>query len=266
MQQNDNPRRVLVTAGASGIGAEMARAFLQAGYAVQVCDIDPDTLASFLAAHPDISGMLADVADPDQVEALFDRLLESSGGLDVLVNNAGIAGPTAPVDQVGTADWRRTLAVNLDGPFLCARAATPLLRRSDAGSMINVSSTAGLFGYPNRLPYAVSKWGLVGMTKTLAMELGPVGIRVNALCPGSVAGERIEGVLEREAHRRGLDKETVRREYQRQCSLRRFVAPAEVAAMAVFLASDTAGAISGQVIAVDGHTEGLFSLDDEVSP
>lgn len=260
------PGVVLVTAGASGIGKVIALAFRDAGYRVHVCDIDADALAKLAAQAPGMSTSRTDVSDPAQVEALFHDLDRTQGRLDVLVNNAGVSGPTARVQDIDTEAWRHTLAVNLDGAFHCARAAVPLLLDADGGSIVNIASNAALFGFPNRLPYTVSKWGLIGMTKTLAMELGPQGIRVNAICPGSVIGERIDGVIERDALHRGLPVDTVRAEYARQSSLRCFVSPEDIAAMAVFLASENGARISGQAIAVDGHTEGLFNLTNEDSP
>lgn len=259
-------RLALVTAGASGIGLAIARALRAAGYVVHVCDIDPGALEALRAARRDIVGHRADVSDPGDVEALFTGLENAPGRFAVLVNNAGIAGPTAPLQDVATDDWRRTLAVNLDGAFHCARAAAPLLIEGGGGSIINIASNAALFGFPNRLPYAVSKWGLIGMTKTLAMELGPHGVRVNALCPGSVSGPRIDGVIERDAKARGLTPAAVRREYQRQSSLRCFAEADDIAAMAVFLASDAGAKISGQAIAIDGHTESLSQTNEEEIP
>jgi NAD(P)-dependent dehydrogenase (short-subunit alcohol dehydrogenase family) len=256
--------KVLVTAGASGIGRAIARAFDEAGYRVHVCDVDAEALDALSKRSPGITGTQADVADPDAVDALFEALADIPGPFRVLVNNAGIAGPTAPVQDIEASAWRQTLAVNLDGAFLCARAAAPWLQER-GGSIINIASNAALFGYPNRLPYAVSKWGLIGFTKTLAMELGPAGVRVNALCPGSVNGPRIEGVIERDAHERGVTAETVKHEYARQSSLRCFVDAEDIAAMAVFLASDAGARISGQAIAIDGHTEGLFQISSEDS-
>ncbi|MEM1412981.1 MAG: SDR family oxidoreductase, partial [Pseudomonadota bacterium] len=241
-------RKVLVTAGASGIGRAIALAFLDAGYRVHVCDLDAGALAELRRDAPDIMTAVTDVSDPEAVAELFRVVALAPGRFDVLVNNAGIAGPTAPVEEVETEAWRQTLAVNLDGAFYCARAASPLLK-ADGGSIINIASNAALFGFPNRLPYTVSKWGLIGFTKTLAMELGPEGIRVNALCPGSVSGPRIDGVIERDAGERGLTVEKVRQEYARQSSMRSFVSADDIAAMALFLASDAGAKISGQAIA-----------------
>lgn len=262
MNKEQQQGRVLVTAGAAGIGKVLARSFLDSGYRVHVCDVDPDSLAASLAELPGLTGSIADVGDPAQVEELFTAVKSSLGGLDVLINNAGIAGPTAPVEDISNDEWRATLAVDLDGPFFCSRAAVPLLRHSTGGCIINISSNAGLFGFPFRLPYTVSKWALIGMTKTLAMELGPAGIRVNALCPGSVAGQRIERVMERDARQQGVSTDEIRRLYTRQTSMRCFVEPEDVAAMALFLASPAGCRISGQAIGVDGHTEGLSNFQE----
>lgn len=255
--------KVLVTAGAGGIGCAMAIAFHEAGYAVHVCDVDQAALDRLATDAPGIHAHRADVSSPADVAALFEAMDRHPGTLHALVNNAGIAGPTAPVQDIDPQAWRDTLTVNLDGAFLCARAAAPQLLAAGEGSIINIASNAARFGFPNRLPYAVSKWGLIGFTKTLAMELGPGGVRVNAICPGSVSGPRIDGVIERDAAERGLDPQTVRREYARQSSLRCFVDATDVAAMALFLASPAGARISGQAIGVDGHTEGLFQFDKE---
>jgi NAD(P)-dependent dehydrogenase (short-subunit alcohol dehydrogenase family) len=175
----------------------------------------------------------------------------------VLVNNAGSSGPTGPVESLDYADWRRTIEVNLDSQFLCTKQAVPMLREAGGGSIVNISSSAGLRGYPMRTPYAAAKWGVIGLTKTLAMELGPEGIRVNAICPGSVAGDRIDRVIEAAAEARGVGAETVRQGYLRQVSMRTFVSAEDVAELALFLCSEAGARISGQALAVDGHTEGL---------
>ena len=224
---------------------------------VALCDIDPQALQSFRDQHPGTGASVTDVGEAAQVERLFDDLQSTLGGLDVLVNNAGIAGPTAPVEQIDPADWDRTIAVDLSGQFYCARLAVPLLKRSERGVIVNIASSAAFFGFPLRSPYVACKWASIGLTKTLAMELGPYGIRVNAVCPGSVSGERIEGVIRREATARGVEPRQVRETYLRQSSMRRFVTAAEVADLVVFLCSDQAGSISGQAIGLDGHTENL---------
>jgi NAD(P)-dependent dehydrogenase (short-subunit alcohol dehydrogenase family) len=255
-------RVVLVTGGAAGIGCRIAERFAADGYGVHVCDIDADATANFRAAHPDCTATVADIALTDDVDRVFADLEKSHGGLDVLVNNAGIAGPTAPTDEIDPDDWDRTIAVSLSGQFYCARKAIPLLRRRSGGSIINISSNAAFFGFPLRLPYTASKWALIGITKTLAMELGVDGIRVNAVCPGSVNGPRIDRVIDKDAAERGTSPEEIRRIYARQSSMRKFVSNEDVANLVHFLASDQGAMISGQAIGVDGHTESLSNWLD----
>jgi NAD(P)-dependent dehydrogenase (short-subunit alcohol dehydrogenase family) len=200
---------------------------------------------------------VADVGLAADVDSVFSDLGKRHGRLDVLVNNAGIAGPTAPVEDVTVADWERTIAVDLNAHFYATRLAVPLLKASGGGSIVNISSSAAFFGYPLRSPYTASKWALIGLTKTWAMELGPHKIRVNAICPGSVKGQRIDTVIERDAQVRGVDAESVRRVYLEQTSLEIFVDAEDIANMALFLCSDLGATISGQALGVDGHTESL---------
>lgn len=177
------------------------------------------------------------------------------GQIDVLCANAGIAGPTAQIEDIDIADWRACVSVNLEGAFIAAKHATPLMKAAGRGAVVLTSSTAGIYGYPNRAPYAAAKWAIIGLMKTLAMELGPHGIRANAICPGAVEGERMEGVLAREAAAKGMTRDQVYDGYAVGTSMRRFVEAEDIANMAVFLGSDGARLVSGQVIAVDGHTE-----------
>ncbi len=250
-------KRVVVTAGAAGIGRAIAEGFHQAGARVHICDVDETCLAALAEEYPEIGRSRADVSDPDQVARLFEHADRHLGGLDVLINNAGIAGPAGPTEDCGIEDWRRTLAVNLDGAFLCLRHAIPMIKASGAGSIVNISSTAGLYGYPLRAPYVASKWALVGLTKTLAIELGPHGIRANAVCPGSIDGPRMDRVIAAEAKSRGVSEASVREAYTRQTSLRCFIDAADIVEMVLFLGSDAGARISGQAMTVDGHTESL---------
>ena len=250
-------KRVMVTAGARGIGRAIALAFHDAGARVEVCDVEAEALEAFAAEAPGVGTTCADVSDEAAVEGFFDEALGRLGGLDVLVNNAGITGPTAPVEEVAFADWQATVAVNLDGCFLCSRKAAPILKEAGQGAIINLSSTAGLFGYPLRTPYASAKWAVIGFTKSLAAELGPHGVRVNAICPGPVEGERMVRVIAAQSAARGIEEAEIRRDYEESVSLRRFVTVEDIAATALFLCSDAGAAISGQAIPVDGHTESL---------
>ena len=249
--------RVLVTAGAAGIGLEIARSFVREGAKVHVCDVDDAALASLATSDPDVTRSRADVANRSDVSRLFDEALQALGGLDVLVNNAGIAGPTARVDEVAPEDWDRTLDVNITGQFNCTRLAVRHLQKSDNASIVNLSSAAGRFGFPLRSPYSAAKWAAVGFTKTLAMELGPLGIRVNAILPGVVEGERIRRVIGSKAEARGVSYEEMENEFLRHVSLRTAVAPQQIADQIVFLCSPRGRTISGQAIAIDGDTQSL---------
>ena len=247
--------RVLVTAGATGIGLATAEAFLREGASVHVCDVDEAGLAKL---RDRMGTTVCDVSDPRAVARLFEEAQSSLGGLDALVNNAGVAGPTAPCENVALGDWERTLAVNLTGQFLCAQRAIPLLKASANGSIANLSSAAGRFGFPGRTPYAASKWGVIGLTKSLSMELGAFGIRVNAICPGPVAGERIERVIASKAQMRGVAPDVVRDELLGHTSLRRLVSADDIANAIVFLASPAGGNISGHALPIDGDLQALM--------
>ena len=250
-------KRVFVSAGAAGIGRAIVDRFLHAGARVHVCDVDAAALAQLDGSVDGLSAACADVADWGRLEALFHAAAQTLGGLDVLVNNAGISGPTANAEAIAPADWRRTIDVNLNGAFYCARLAIPLLKASGGGSIVNIASTAGLYGYPLRAPYAASKWALIGLTKTLAMELGPFGIRVNAVCPGTVEGPRIDRVIAAKAAARGLSAAKIRAAYRRKSSLGALIAADDIAETVLFLCSPGGARISGQALAVDGNTETL---------
>ncbi|WP_420395326.1 SDR family oxidoreductase [Nioella sp.] len=248
-------KRVLITAGAAGIGRVMAESFKAKGARVAVCDVDEAACAAMAAANPDILTRVVNVTDMDQVDGFFDEALEALGGLDVAAANAGIGGPAAPVEDMPFDGWKETLAVNLDGAFLVARRAAPVMKAQKSGLLLLTSSTSGLFGHPFRSPYAAAKWGIIGLTKTWAMELGPYNIRVNALCPGAVEGPRMDRVVANEAKARGVSEDEVRRSYVQCVSMKTWVTAQDIANMALFLASDMGNKVSGQAMAVDGHTE-----------
>jgi NAD(P)-dependent dehydrogenase (short-subunit alcohol dehydrogenase family) len=249
------PQRVLITAGASGIGREFARAFAANGAKVFVCDIDAKALE---ALHLEIPGLIAkscDMASRGAIERMVPDAIASLGGLDVLINNAGIAGLTLPVEQYPPDDWDKVLAINLTAMFDVSRLAIPHLKKSKAGCIINMSSAAGRFGFQNRSPYAATKWAVIGFTKTLAMELGEWGIRANAIAPGAVAGERIERVFAGRAQIGGKTVEEVRAQAMSEQSIKEMVDPKDIAQLAVFLASDAAKSISGQVMPIDNDRQ-----------
>jgi NAD(P)-dependent dehydrogenase (short-subunit alcohol dehydrogenase family) len=250
-------KRILITAGAAGIGRIMAEKMNAAGARVFVCDIDQTALADLSTTHPDIGQMQADISDRAAVEAFFEQGLAALGGLDVLVNNAGIAGPTGPVEDINPDDFERTLAINITGQFLCTRLAVPHLKAAGGGAIINLSSAAGKFAFPLRTPYSASKWAVVGFTKSLAAELGPFNIRVNAILPGAVEGPRIERVITAKADARGVPYEEMLANYTNLASMGRLIPPEDIAAMALFLASDDCGTLSGQALSIDGDTQML---------
>ena len=245
-------KRVLITAGASGIGRAMVRAFARDGARVAVIDIDSDALGKLRAELPAVLTESCDLADLAQLEGAVRRAIAALGGLDVLVNNAGIAGPTTSVEAYPPEEWDRVMRVNLGGTFNVTRLAIPHLKRAPAACIINMSSAAGKFGYPQRAAYAASKWGVIGFTKTLSMELGEFGIRANAILPGPVAGERMERILQGRAASSGRSTEELRASALTNHSIKNFTEAAEVAALALFLASDAARTISGQAISIDG--------------
>ncbi len=245
-------QKVLITAGASGIGREMVHAFCAAGAKVGVIDIDAPLLATLRISHPAVITESCDLADRAQIERVVPGIIASLHGLDVLVNNAGIAGATSPVESYDPDTWDQVMRVNLSGTFNVTRLAIPHLKKSRAASIINMSSAAGRLGYPQRSAYAVSKWGIVGFTKTLSMELGTAGIRVNAILPGPVAGPRMQRVLEGRAAASGRSLEEERVSALANQSLKTFTEAREVAALALFLASDAAKTVSGQALSIDG--------------
>ena len=257
MDINAKGLRVIVTAGAAGIGRVIAETFHNNGARVYICDVAQTSLDECRSALPDIGASLADVADASQVDRMFEAATAFLGGLDVMVNNAGIAGPTAMIEDISTRDWDQTLAVNINGMFYCTRRAVPLLKSAGGGSIINLSSSAGRLGFPLRTPYAASKWGVVGITESLAMELGPFNIRVNCIQPGIVEGERIDRVINAKAKALGLQSEQYREQLLTRVSLRRTVSPQDIANMALFLASDAGKHISGQSSGVCGNVETL---------
>ncbi|MFZ9949758.1 MAG: SDR family oxidoreductase [Gemmobacter sp.] len=250
--------RVIVTAGASGIGRRIAERFAEAGARVAVCDIDAEALGALRAARPDIAATACDVADSAAVTAWVGDAAATLGGIDCVVNNAGIAGPTAPIAEIGDEALQSCIAICLLSQFYVTRAAIGHLRKSAEPSIVNISSVAGKAGFPLRTPYAAAKWGVVGLTKSLAAELGPERIRVNAVLPGIVAGERQRRVLEAKAQRFGRSFAEVEAAAFGYTSIPDYVTADDVAEQVLFLAGPGARRITGQALAVDGDTKMLI--------
>ncbi|MYK32351.1 MAG: SDR family oxidoreductase [Boseongicola sp. SB0670_bin_30] len=250
-------RRIVVTAGASGIGRAIAERFLGDGDQVAVCDVDERAVAEFASAWPEATAAVADVTSETEMAAFLGAVETGWGGADVVCANAGTGGPAGRIEDLDYGEWQRCVATNLHGSFLTCRWAARVMRAERSGLIVLTSSTAGMAGYPLRSPYAAAKWALVGLTKTLAMELGPSGVRVNAVCPGAVEGTRMDRVVAMEAAAQGVEEAEVRRNHASGVSMKTWVSAADVAGTVHFLASDAASKISGQILAVDGHTETL---------
>ena len=247
--------RVIVTAGAGGIGRRIASRFHEHGARVFVCDVVEAALEELRASEPEIGAVVADVGDPVAVERLFSAALPALGGVDVLVNNAGISGPTAATEDVSPADWDRTLAVNISGQFYCARLAIPAMKAAGGGSIVNISSTSGKTGLPLRLPYAVSKHAVMGFTETLAREVGPHGIRVNTILPGFMNNARSQRIIAEKSAALGITPEAYLDQGLQYVSLRTMIEEVEIADMALFLCSPAARHVTGQAIGVCGNVE-----------
>jgi len=253
---------VIVTGGGEGIGRAIAETFAREGAQVFLCDINAESVDRMNRPEQGIHAVKTDVSSEAGVDGFFDSALAHfDGRLDVLVNNAGVGGPTGTIESMSLQDWKATFDINVHSAFLCLRRAVPVMKQAKSGSIVNISSTAGLMGYPLRTPYATAKWGVIGLTKSLAMELGPQGIRVNAICPGSVDGPRMDRVISNEAKALGVDESNVRKGYVRQVSMRTFIDATDIAESAVFLCSDKASRISGQALSVDGHNETLATVE-----
>ncbi len=251
-------KNIIISAAADGIGWTIAKSCLEKGYSVYLSDINQQKIDE-IKDHPLINNKIfidnVDANNPDSIEKYFDSIKEKTATIDALINNVGIAGPTGPMESLSISDWKRTIEVNINGHFYFTKHAIPLLKANNGGSIINISSTAGLFGFPLRTAYAASKWAVIGITKSLAMELGDFNVRVNAICPGSVAGDRMKRVIEAKAKSIGVPEKELQQDYESMVSLKTFVDKEDIASMALFLISNKAKRISGQVMTVDGNTE-----------
>ena len=249
--------RAVITAGAAGIGRAIAEALIASGGQVMVNDVDRAAIADSKAAHPGHGATFGDAASDGDMERLFGEAQAHLGGLDILVNNVGIAGPTGGVDEISPADWRRTIDVCLTGQFLGAHFGVPMLKQAGGGAIINLSSAAGRFGYAWRTPYSSAKWGIIGFTQSLAKELGPSNIRVNAILPGIVEGPRMTRVIAARAEQTGVSYAEMELTYLNRTSLGRMVTAQDVAGTVLWLVSASGQNISGQSLGVDASLESL---------
>ena len=250
-------KRIVITAAGGGIGLAIARRLKQQGVHLAICDVDKNALDRASEELAPEVAEIADVSDPVQVSGFFGTIKTTMSGLDALVNNAGIAGPTAGVEDISPEDWSRCIDVCLTGQFLCAHHAVPLIKAAGGGSIVSMASAAARFGYAFRTPYSAAKWGVIGLTQSLAKELGPANIRVNAVLPGIIEGPRMERVIADKASLTGVSHEAMKADYINRISLRRMTPPEDVADMVAFLISDAGHNLSGQSFPVDGNVEVL---------
>ena len=250
-------KNIIISAAADGIGWSIAEICMNNGASVFISDINENKL-SLLKEHKNYNSSLfikkVNSNNPQDVLNYFSELKNQITTIDALINNVGIAGPTGKIEELEIEEWKNTIDININSHFYFSKYSIPLLKIK-GGSIINLSSTAGLFGFPLRTPYAASKWAIIGLTKSLAMELGSFNIRVNAICPGSVSGDRMKGVIEAKAKSMDISEKELQRDFESMTSLKTFIDKEDIANMVVFLLSDEAKKISGQVMTVDGNTE-----------
>ena len=257
MSYNFKNKKIIISAGASGIGWATAKECLEKGAEVFVCDVDKKSINK-LKKNPLNNKRLfsfhCDASNENDVINFFKEIKKKTQKIDALINNVGVAGPTGTMDKLKTKDWEQTLKINVISHFIFSKLAIPMLKKNKGGSVVNLSSTAGIFGFPLRSPYSASKWAVVGMTKTLAMELGKFKIRVNAICPGTVKGDRMGRVIRDKAKFLKISKKAVESEFVSMTSLNTWVYEKDIGKMCCYLISDESSRISGQVVGVDGNT------------
>ena len=250
-------KKVIISAGASGIGWATAKVCLEKGATVFICDIDKKYLSK-AKKHKQNNKKLfvyeCDASNEKEVKELFNKINKKTKKIDCLINNVGIAGPTGTIEKLKSKDWENTLKVNVISHFHFTKLSIPMLKKNKGGSIINLSSGAGIMGFPLRSPYAASKWAIVGVTKTLAMELGKFKIRVNAICPGTIKGDRMKRVIKDKAKFLKVSKKLIEKEFISMTSMNTWVYEEDIGKMCSFLISDDSLRISGQIISIDGDT------------
>ncbi len=249
-------KKIIISAGASGIGWVTAKICLSRGATVYLCDIDNKSLNK-IKKHPLNNKRLFsyeyDASDEYEVSNFFNKINKKTKKIDALINNVGVAGPTGTIEKLSSEDWEKTLKINVISHFYFTKLAIPMLKKNKSGSIINISSGAGIMGFPLRSPYAASKWAVIGLTKTLAMELGKYKIRVNAICPGTIKGDRMVRVIRDKAKFLKVSKKKVEKEFVSMASMNCWIHEEDIGKICSFLISSDGERISGQTIPVDGN-------------
>ena len=251
-------KKIVISAGASGIGWAITKICVAKGASVYLCDIDSKAINK-VKKHPSYNKRIfvseVDASDETEVIDFFQLVKKKFKKLDALINNVGIAGPTGTIEKLQSNEWEKTLHVNVNSHFYFNKLAIPLLKKTKNASIINISSGAGIMGFPLRSPYAASKWAIVGMTKTLAMELGKYKIRVNAICPGTIKGDRMKRVIREKAKFTKNSAKKIENDFISMASMKSWINEEDIGNMCAHLISDEANKVSGQIIAVDGNAE-----------
>ena len=258
MLKNLKNKKIIISAGASGIGWATAKICLSRGAFVYICDLDLKSLNKIRKHSLNNKRLFSyncDASNEEEVSNFFNQIKKKTNKIDALINNVGVAGPTGSLEKLNSKDWENTLHTDVNSHFYFTKRAIPLIKKSKNGSIINISSTAGILGFPLRSPYAASKWAIIGITKTLAMELGKFNIRVNAVCPGTIKGDRMKRVIRDKAKFTKISRKSIEKDFISMSSMKQWILEDDIGKMCAFLISDDSSKVSGQVISVDGHTE-----------
>ena len=258
MLKNLKNKKIIISAGASGIGWATTKICLSRGAFVYICDLDLKSLNKIRKHSLNNKRLFSyncDASNEEEVSNFFNQIKKKTNKIDALINNVGVAGPTGSLEKLNSKDWENTLHTDINSHFYFTKRAIPLIKKSKNGSIINISSTAGILGFPLRSPYAASKWAIIGITKTLAMELGKFNIRVNAVCPGTIKGDRMKRVIRDKAKFTKISRKSIEKDFISMSSMKQWILEDDIGKMCAFLISDDSSKVSGQVISVDGNTE-----------